>query len=93
MYGESGPFGIRVSPVPQKTSVLFLCGEFRGQPCHPGKMPLLLVPRIPVNLKPNGPFKGHPTLLKRYFLLSKRNVKHQSLYLVLEIKFSKFFKQ
>jgi hypothetical protein len=24
------------------------------------------------SFKPNGPFKGHPTLLKRYFLLSKK---------------------
>jgi hypothetical protein len=44
MYGESFSFRICLSPVPQKTGLLFLCGEFRGQPIHTREMPVLPVP-------------------------------------------------
>jgi hypothetical protein len=49
MYGESGPFGISVSAVFTETGLLLLRGKFRGQPIHEGKMPVLPVPRKPVN--------------------------------------------
>jgi hypothetical protein len=82
MYGESGPFGICLSPVPGKTCLLFLCGEFRGQPFHTREMSLLPVPGELKTKKTQRPFSGPPKSFEKILSIEHaRNVKHQSLYL------------